>query len=32
VPGCTKCDAEHFFSHRRDGDSAGRHIGVIVAR
>jgi YfiH family protein len=32
VPGCTKCDPEHFFSHRRDGDAAGRHIGVIVAR
>jgi hypothetical protein len=32
VQGCTRCDAEHFFSHRRDGDAAGRHLGVIVAR
>jgi YfiH family protein len=29
--GCTKCDAEQFFSHRRDGDHAGRHLAVIVA-
>lgn len=32
VPGCTRCDAEHFFSHRRDGDAAGRHLAFIVAR
>jgi polyphenol oxidase len=32
VPGCTRCDAEHFFSHRRDGERAGRHLAVIVAR
>ena len=29
-PGCTRCDAEHFFSHRRDGERAGRHLAVIV--
>jgi hypothetical protein len=32
VPGCTRCDAERFFSHRRDGERAGRHLAVIVAR
>jgi YfiH family protein len=32
VPGCTKCDAEHFFSYRRDGAKSGRHIAVIAAR
>lgn len=32
VPGCTRCDAEQFFSHRRDGDTAGRHLALIVAR
>ena len=31
VPGCTRCDAERFFSHRRDGQVAGRHLAVIVA-
>jgi purine-nucleoside/S-methyl-5'-thioadenosine phosphorylase / adenosine deaminase len=32
VPGCTRCDAERFFSFRRDGDPSGRHLAVIVAR
>jgi polyphenol oxidase len=32
VPGCTKCDAERFFSFRRDGANAGRHLAVIAAR
>jgi YfiH family protein len=32
VAGCTKCDAERFFSFRRDGDKSGRHLAVIVAR
>ncbi len=32
VAGCTKCDAARFFSFRRDGANAGRHLGVIVAR
>lgn len=30
VPGCTRCDATHFYSYRRDGDNAGRLIGVIA--
>jgi polyphenol oxidase len=32
VPGCTKCDAVRFFSFRRDGANAGRHLGAIAAR
>jgi YfiH family protein len=32
VPGCTKCDAERFFSYRRDGAKSGRHIAVIATR
>lgn len=31
VPGCTRCDAERFFSHRRDGPRTGRLIAAIVA-
>lgn len=31
VPGCTYCDAERFFSHRRDGEASGRHLAFIVA-
>ena len=30
--GCTRCDPQRFYSFRRDGDSAGRLLGVIVAR
>jgi YfiH family protein len=30
--GCTRCNAEQFYSYRRDGDSSGRLVGVIVAR
>lgn len=30
--GCTQCEPKRFYSYRRDGDSAGRLIGVIVAR
>lgn len=30
--GCTRCDAERFYSYRRDADSSGRLVGVIVAR
>jgi YfiH family protein len=30
VSGCTRCDALRFFSFRRDGTAAGRHVGVIV--
>ena len=32
VDGCTRCDATRFYSFRRDGDSSGRLVGVIVAR
>lgn len=32
VPGCTRCEPERFFSHRREGEAAGRHMAVIVAR
>jgi YfiH family protein len=32
VPGCTRCDAERFYSFRRDGDASGRLLGVIAAR
>lgn len=32
VPGCTKCDAEKFFSHRRDGARSGRLIAAIAPR
>jgi polyphenol oxidase len=29
---CTRCEAQHFFSFRRDGQKSGRMVGVIVAR
>ena len=29
---CTRCDAERFHSHRRDGDRAGRLVHHISAR
>jgi YfiH family protein len=32
VPGCTKCDAERFFSHRRDGARSGRLLAAIAPR
>ena len=31
-PGCTRCDAQRFYSYRRDGDASGRLVGVIAAR
>jgi YfiH family protein len=31
VPGCTRCDAERFFSFRRQGQRSGRHVAAIVA-
>jgi len=31
VGGCTHTDPDRFFSYRRDGARAGRHLGVIVA-
>ena len=27
--GCTRCDAEHLWSYRRDGLSAGRNLAVV---
>ena len=32
VPGCTRCDAERFFSYRRDGERSGRHLAAIALR
>jgi YfiH family protein len=32
VAGCTHCDAVRFFSHRRDGEDAGRHLAIIAVR
>lgn len=29
VPVCTRCDADRFFSFRRDADRAGRQAGLI---
>lgn len=29
--GCTSCNASHFFSHRRDRGTTGRHLSFIVA-
>ena len=31
VGGCTWSEPERFFSYRRDGGRAGRHLGVVVA-
>jgi YfiH family protein len=31
VGGCTRCDAERFYSFRRDGERSGRLVGAIVA-
>jgi YfiH family protein len=31
VQGCTRCDAARFFSYRRDGNAAGRHLSAIVS-
>jgi YfiH family protein len=32
VVGCTRCDEARFFSHRRDGEAAGRHLAIIATR
>jgi polyphenol oxidase len=32
VSGCTRCQADRFFSYRREGSVAGRHLAVIAAR
>jgi hypothetical protein len=29
VGGCTSCDADRYFSHRRDAGVTGRHAGLI---
>ena len=31
VAGCTACDAQSFFSHRRDRGRTGRHLAFVVA-
>jgi copper oxidase (laccase) domain-containing protein len=28
-PPCTKCEADRFFSYRRDGKDGGVHMGFI---
>ena len=28
-PPCTRCEAERFFSYRRDGREGGVHMGFI---
>ncbi|KFA93644.1 peptidoglycan editing factor PgeF [Archangium violaceum] len=32
LPHCTSCDAERFFSHRRDAGRTGRHLNFVVHR
>jgi len=32
LPQCTACDAQRFFSHRRDKGVTGRHLSFIVSR
>lgn len=32
VGGCTSCDPERFFSHRRDRGVTGRHLGFVACR
>ncbi len=29
VAGCTSCEGDQFFSYRRDGQTTGRHAGII---
>jgi hypothetical protein len=29
---CTACDAQRFFSHRRDAGRTGRHLNFVVHR
>lgn len=31
VGGCTSCDVDRFFSHRRDRGTTGRHLSFITA-
>ena len=30
APPCTQCEAERFFSYRRDGKDGGVHMGFIA--
>jgi YfiH family protein len=30
APPCTRCDAQHFYSFRRDGANIGQHLAFIV--
>lgn len=32
VPGCTSCEAERFFSHRRDRGLSGRQLAFVAPR
>jgi YfiH family protein len=32
LPHCTACDADRFFSHRRDAGRTGRHLNFVVHR
>lgn len=32
LPHCTACDADRFFSHRRDAGLTGRHLNFVVHR
>ena len=32
APPCTRCEADRFFSYRRDGQAGGIHMGVIGLR
>ncbi len=31
VGGCTSCGTDHYFSHRRDAGTTGRHLAAIAA-
>jgi polyphenol oxidase len=31
-PPCTKCEADRFFSYRRDGKDGGVHMAFIAMR
>ena len=31
IDACTSCDADRFFSYRRDGAATGRHLAVVAS-
>ena len=31
IEACTSCEAERFYSHRRDGEASGRQGGLVWA-